>query len=158
MIRRPPRSPLFPYPPLFRSRKTLASLDTGTRRRHRRREDGNGEVAAEDVRTIRATEFITVAELANLMEVKPQEVRSEEHTSELQSPCNIVCRLLLEKKKITHLAGPEHLVAGPGDVARPAALLEHALTGALDPSGRLRHVQTVRHQPAARQQRSRRVD
>ena len=55
-------------------RKTLASLDTGTRRRHRRREDGNGEVAAEEAKTIRATEFITVAELANLMEVKPQEV------------------------------------------------------------------------------------
>jgi len=55
-------------------RKTLASLDTGARRRHRRREDGNGEVAAEEARTIRATEFITVAELANLMEVKPQEV------------------------------------------------------------------------------------
>jgi translation initiation factor IF-2 len=55
-------------------RKTLASLDAGTRRRHRRREDGNGEMTAEDVKTIRATEFITVAELANLMEVKPQEV------------------------------------------------------------------------------------
>ncbi|HEY2955017.1 MAG TPA: translation initiation factor IF-2 [Candidatus Eisenbacteria bacterium] len=55
-------------------RKTLASLDVGSRRRHRRREDENGEVAAEEARVIRATEFITVAELANLMEVKPQEV------------------------------------------------------------------------------------
>jgi translation initiation factor IF-2 len=55
-------------------RKTLASLDVGARRRHRRREDENGETATEDARTIRATEFITVAELANLMEVKPQEV------------------------------------------------------------------------------------
>jgi translation initiation factor IF-2 len=55
-------------------RKTLASLDSGARRRHRRREDENGEVAAEETKTIRATEFITVAELANLMEVKPQEV------------------------------------------------------------------------------------
>jgi len=55
-------------------RKTLASLDTGTRRRHRRREDGDGEVAVEESKTLRATEFMTVAELANLMEVKPQEV------------------------------------------------------------------------------------
>jgi translation initiation factor IF-2 len=55
-------------------RKTLASLDVGSRRRHRRREDGDGEATTEEARTIRATEFITVAELANLMEVKPQEV------------------------------------------------------------------------------------
>jgi translation initiation factor IF-2 len=56
-------------------RKTLASLDTGsTRRRHRRREDGDGEVAVEAAKLIHATEFMTVAELANLLEVKPQEV------------------------------------------------------------------------------------
>src|SRR6516164_7767946 len=56
-------------------RKTLASLDTGgARRRHHRREDENGEVATEDLKVIRAHEFITVAELANLIEVKPQEV------------------------------------------------------------------------------------
>ena len=56
-------------------RKTLASLDAGgLRRRHRRREDGDGELAVEDAKVLRTTEFITVAELANLMEVKPQEV------------------------------------------------------------------------------------
>jgi len=55
-------------------RKTLASLDTGARRRHHRREDTDGEVATEALKVIRATEFITVADLANLMEVKPQEV------------------------------------------------------------------------------------
>jgi translation initiation factor IF-2 len=56
-------------------RKTLASLDTGgARRRHHRREDENGEVATESLKVIRAHEFITLAELANLMEVKPQEV------------------------------------------------------------------------------------
>jgi translation initiation factor IF-2 len=55
-------------------RKTLASLDSGSRRRHRRREDGEGEVAVEETKPLRATEFMTVAELANLMEVKPQEV------------------------------------------------------------------------------------
>ncbi len=56
-------------------RKTLASLDAGSaRRRHRRHEDQDGEVAVEEAKVIRATEFITVAELANLMEVRPQEV------------------------------------------------------------------------------------
>jgi translation initiation factor IF-2 len=56
-------------------RKTLASLDsTSARRRHRRREDESGDVAVEEAKVIRPTEFITVAELANLMEVRPQEV------------------------------------------------------------------------------------
>jgi translation initiation factor IF-2 len=56
-------------------RKTLASLDVSqTRRRHRRREDEVGEGGPDESKLIRPTEFITVAELANLMEVKPQEV------------------------------------------------------------------------------------
>jgi translation initiation factor IF-2 len=56
-------------------RKTLASLDAGaTRRRHRRRDEEGGEVALEETKTLRCAEFITVAELANLMEVRPQEV------------------------------------------------------------------------------------
>ena len=56
-------------------RKTLASLDQGgARRRHRRRDGEDGEVAVEEAKVIRVTEFITVAELANQMEVKPQEV------------------------------------------------------------------------------------
>jgi translation initiation factor IF-2 len=56
-------------------RKTLASLDQGsTRRRHRRHDEETGEVAVEEARVLKMTEFITVAELANLMEVKPQEV------------------------------------------------------------------------------------
>jgi translation initiation factor IF-2 len=56
-------------------RKTLASLDSGgARRRTRRRDDEGGEVAVEESKVLRAAEFITVAELANLMEVRPQEV------------------------------------------------------------------------------------
>src|SRR5256885_11402653 len=67
MIRRPPRSTLFPYTTLFRSRRAHHAGYTSTNlHRHQ----------------LRATQ-----------------VRSEEHTSELQSPCNLVCRLLLEKKK-----------------------------------------------------------
>jgi translation initiation factor IF-2 len=56
-------------------RKTLASLDSGQgRRRHHRREVEDGVAGGEDIKLIRPTEFITVAELANMMEVKPQEV------------------------------------------------------------------------------------
>ena len=59
-------------------RKTLASMEAGRggrRRRYRGREDGDGaEVATEDLKQLRVTEFLTVSELANLMEVKPQEV------------------------------------------------------------------------------------
>src|SRR5256885_10453809 len=79
MIRRPPRSTLFPYTTLFRSceaqrraaRPTHEFERIGSSRDHRAPCQGSSH---------------------------PQD-RSEEHTSELQSPCNLVCRLLLEKKK-----------------------------------------------------------
>src|SRR5256885_16023239 len=67
MIRRPPRSTLFPYTTLFRSLRRAAGAG------------GNPETGPPPCRV--------------------GEHRSEEHTSELQSPCNLVCRLLLEKKK-----------------------------------------------------------
>src|SRR5688500_19836091 len=97
MITRPPRPTLFPYTTLFRSgaacrsetfednRYTVCSFDlTQTDLRIFWR-DGEGV----PLRTFAAVE----GELAN------EGLRSEEHTSELQSPCNLVCRLLLEKKK-----------------------------------------------------------
>src|SRR2546427_7562873 len=84
MIRRPPRSTLFPYTTLFRSRK-----DEGV---------GSAEWSAPE-----KVEGTVLLELAyDLPLVLPQivgELRSEEHTSELQSQSNLVCRLLLEKKK-----------------------------------------------------------
>src|SRR2546425_6051619 len=77
MIRRPPRSTLFPYTTLFRSGHTNL---------------GAGRVVYQDlVRIHRAIEDGSFFE-----------VRSEEHTSELQSLAYLVCRLLLEKKKQTH--------------------------------------------------------
>src|SRR2546426_5737984 len=89
MIRRPPRSTLFPYTTLFRSRVTrdgrAQPLDpswTGL--------FGEMDLSPDGTRlaiTIQRGERVEVW------------VRSEEHTSELQSPCNLVCRLLLEKKK-----------------------------------------------------------
>src|SRR2546428_12369602 len=74
MIRRPPRSTLFPYTTLFRSRLGRATL-RGAGAHHARSLCGRAEQQAE------------------------QQGRSEEHTSELQSRSDLVCRLLLEKKK-----------------------------------------------------------
>src|SRR5256885_16636715 len=77
MIRRPPRSTLFPYTTLFRSGDRAGPCLPGRARTPRARSGGR---AARPVPARAAP-------------------RSEEHTSELQSPCNLVCRLLLEKKK-----------------------------------------------------------
>src|ERR1039457_1032377 len=76
MIRRPPRSTLFPYTTLFRSNIVLARLQK------------NLKYSDEGFNPI----------------------RSEEHTSELQSPCNLVCRLLLEKTKTEQTPGLAHAV------------------------------------------------
>src|SRR2546426_9243954 len=91
MIRRPPRSTLFPYTTLFRSRRA--------HERHRR-----GHCVAEQL-AHRAPGGDAPAPVPADESGQPDGVlrprarRSEEHTSELQSPCNLVCRLLLEKKK-----------------------------------------------------------
>src|SRR2546427_5022743 len=84
MIRRPPRSTLFPYTTLFRSRRHAARRPAA-RRGARSRTGGPVPLLAGD-RSRRHTE-------PRLL------LRSEEHTSELQSQSNLVCRLLLEKKK-----------------------------------------------------------
>src|SRR5256885_7114051 len=84
MIRRPPRSTLFPYTTLFRS-VVFENVDV---------KDGFVEQDWHtDWESIR-----TITSLAQFREFYVR-FRSEEHTSELQSPCNLVCRLLLEKKK-----------------------------------------------------------
>src|SRR5256885_2536600 len=70
MIRRPPRSTLFPYTTLFRS--------------------GSPRTIVEPISPLGSPPG----------RGSPRTIRSEEHTSELQSPCNLVCRLLLEKKKL----------------------------------------------------------
>src|SRR2546426_8417934 len=100
MIRRPPRSTLFPYTTLFRSVARLrpgatketafAEMDAiagGLEKEHPESNSGN-RVA------VKLLQDDVVS-------------RSEEHTSELQSPCNLVCRLLLEKKKKTSLTPVE---------------------------------------------------
>src|SRR2546425_5098497 len=80
MIRRPPRSTLFPYTTLFRS-DDVGSLEDG------------GQVGLDDVELLEREVVVVARDLEVL--------RSEEHTSELQSLAYLVCRLLLEKKK-TH--------------------------------------------------------
>src|SRR5258708_17541953 len=84
MIRRPPRSTLFPYTTLFRSTFDLRESRHGAK----------WHKVFFDLHCLRRVG------LGKLQFVKPP-VRSEEHTSELQSPDHLVCRLLLEKKKTT---------------------------------------------------------
>src|SRR2546426_8802004 len=90
MIRRPPRSTLFPYTTLFRSlgEASARSSDGAPRASHSRND------AASCAR--RHSSKIDSAMARTPPSAAP---RSEEHTSELQPPCNLVCRLLLEKKK-----------------------------------------------------------
>src|SRR5256885_8521393 len=82
MIRRPPRSTLFPYTTLFRS---LEGLGSRGQLRGQQEPDHHRQRLVLQIRSAHR---------------RPHpRGRSEEHTSELQSPCNLVCRLLLEKKK-----------------------------------------------------------
>src|SRR2546430_12472087 len=95
MIRRPPRSTLFPYTTLFRSLR---------RRVGRERPGGRRPGPREGHRCGRregAPERVPSSELWVGDQGGPGDQRSEEHTSELQSQSNLVCRLLLEKKKTT---------------------------------------------------------
>src|SRR2546426_6883488 len=93
MIRRPPRSTLFPYTTLFRSLDRLR--DEALRAEPGHRLDAQRAAVADLGAELVAQEREQPARLRATCRV-----RSEEHTSELQSPCNIVCRLLLEKKKL----------------------------------------------------------
>src|SRR2546430_10189531 len=91
MIRRPPRSTLFPYTTLFRS-ETGAHQHQAVGAAEQRHHDGSGH------------ERRSVTRGGQLQDGRAEAVvlsRSEEHTSELQSQSNLVCRLLLEKKKNT---------------------------------------------------------
>src|SRR3712207_7886459 len=101
MIRRPPRSTLFPYTTLFRSRPPGVRLDhrrrLGERDRRRRLAPRPGGAPARLRRPLRRR--LTAARHGPPFSVAAR--RSEEHTSELQSRQYLVCRLLLEKKKIT---------------------------------------------------------
>src|SRR2546426_4230621 len=94
MIRRPPRSTLFPYTTLFRS--------STHRRQLRAQRTAQSVPVVSDVTTLQVSPDEVKASILlfyGLLNEQQRRLRSEEHTSELQSPCNLVCRLLLEKKK-----------------------------------------------------------
>src|SRR5256885_10971331 len=99
MIRRPPRSTLFPYTTLFRSGLPLMMRPEMEWLRGMR------------YRWEAVAHKWNVWVLGYNPERQRDLMRSEEHTSELQSPCNLVCRLLLEKKKKTHTATVINLLA-----------------------------------------------
>src|SRR5260370_16217669 len=102
MIRRPPRSTLFPYTTLFRSRESFALSDVP---RHLRR-----------VHRLRRGKVLVLAQIVQRRQGQQRQncastrtFRSEEHTSELQSHLNLVCRLLLVKKKHTNPLSTQQL-------------------------------------------------
>src|SRR5256885_12348406 len=149
MIRRPPRSTLFPYTTLFRSfwRRPWRAL-------HKRKTAGARSVCAHGCASDEIARFASVAG------TRPHHhwprgcapdarfVRSEEHTSELQSPCNLVCRLLLETKNTNSsgarsqrsaaLASGERIGGAPAPPDMRAALRDLAVPP-LDVAHQLRH-------------------
>src|SRR2546426_3222529 len=96
MIRRPPRSTLFPYTTLFRSKGTPYWFFWASRHSWRRCAIQRAVIPTCGIRFPGGAKNTTYRCFG-----RPKH-RSEEHTSELQSPCNLVCRLLLEKKKNQH--------------------------------------------------------
>src|SRR2546430_11029958 len=101
MIRRPPRSTLFPYTTLFRSIRAIALQPVVSRL--------GGDLSAAQSATSLAVQSLGGAQLH-----VHARIRSEEHTSELQSQSNLVCRLLLEKKKkqyIDHTTDVEYITS-----------------------------------------------
>src|SRR2546425_8460525 len=105
MIRRPPRSTLFPYTTLFRSPRARVGLDhldrrnAGAQPRDEPAIDLEGDDAAGAARELARERALAGANLDD---------RSEEHTSELQSLAYLVCRLLLEKKKTKSIQTSPH--------------------------------------------------
>src|SRR5438132_10756213 len=97
MTRRPPSPPLFPYTTLFRSR-----IGWGPARHMPRTRSHARRIP------------LAISPTRRDRRPTPRPVRSEEHTSELQSHSDLVCRLLLEKKKTTHIQPPSPATSIPG--------------------------------------------
>src|SRR2546426_7857258 len=97
MIRRPPRSTLFPTRRSSDLWRVYRSGIFGLRGELAMESWSRGTAGLDTAGALRILPGVTIGEVN--VEVRIAGVRSEEHTSELQSPCNLVCRLLLEKKK-----------------------------------------------------------
>src|SRR5256885_4905857 len=128
MIRRPPRSTLFPYTTLFRSASTGRSRSPRGRRRSVA--DATPPPASPRRRARPSPRRAPPGYFARSSRLSPSAIiRSEEHTSELQSPCNLVCRLLLEKKKFhfeTSLPNPynlDYFAMNADDIQSPAMIV-----------------------------------
>src|SRR2546429_7356163 len=102
MIRRPPRSTLFPYTTLFRSALALSDR-IGVVENGRLLQVGDPE------QLYRRPASHAVAQALGPANYLPVKVRSEEHTSELQSRLHLVCRLLLEKKKHKYISSRDYI-------------------------------------------------
>src|SRR2546430_8737505 len=99
MIRRPPRSTLFPYTTLFRS-EVETNQQMYDQLLQKVKQVGIGSaLQTNNVRVVDAAEVPTKPSKPDFLRNSLMGLRSEEHTSELQSQSNLVCRLLLEKKK-----------------------------------------------------------
>src|SRR2546426_4499564 len=101
MIRRPPRSTLFPYTTLFRSRRPRFAWPHLQSLTHAMTFSRHIIVGRLAWYVYSNADFLVAGRILGKVALGLYE-RSEEHTSELQSPCNLVCRLLLEKKKKTN--------------------------------------------------------
>src|SRR2546422_3219209 len=97
MIRRPPRSTLFPYTTLFRSKRADPTAEQRVLKDDSKDPHDAWEATVTEISE--STRFKSKALFYRLDLFEAKEVRSEEHTSELQSRLHLVCRLLLEKKK-----------------------------------------------------------
>src|SRR3712207_8808648 len=102
MIRRPPRSTLFPYTTLFRSCRTAWTCTRGSSALNESSSDDLPEASSRDSNSAWRSKWSSIARLSRDV------TRSEEHTSELQSRQYIVCRLLLEKKNLTLRSGRQN--------------------------------------------------
>src|SRR3712207_7228347 len=97
MIRRPPRSTLFPYTTLFRSYGQSFMMNVG---------DEKGEILDDAIRRAAPKRLLELGTYCGYSALRTARVRSEEHTSELQSRQYLVCRLLLEKQTSPLLRTP----------------------------------------------------
>src|SRR5205807_8726812 len=126
MLRPPPRSTLFPYTTLFRSLNTVVPHADGAYYRARPRIG------------IPAREVLKVTDTFGFHPSMVGFERSEEHTSELQSPCNLVCRLLLEKKNTNRMARCEQRLRLDHHPSGPA--LPHVVRDAIFATGQVADV------------------
>src|SRR5256885_13212605 len=133
MIRRPPRSTLFPYTTLFRSPQHLQIARTLVSKNRLVHCFVNWPPH------FRISDFELVSRPMPQFSYRARNARSEEHTSELQSPCNLVCRLLLEKKKkltreLSHSCRQAHAVHSSYASMSSTPTTTHAVHAEVNPS------------------------